>query len=341
MTALDTAPEETQKRSRRIRWPGLQMSRLSGVYLWIVAVIIFSIAAPSTFPTGNTARSIASQEAIVAIASIGALLPLACGMFDISVAQLLGASAVLCGILMTKTHLAPEIAILLTLLFGVGVGAINGIMVAWIGVESIVATLGMSSVLLALTEALSKYQFVGPFSPGFDAIASGTVIGIPKVALYAIGVGLIAWYVLDHTPVGRRIHATGSSPDASRLVGIRVKRYEFGALVGASLLASIAGVLLAAQVSEVGPTVGPPYLLAAFAACFLSRTQIKPGRFNVGGTFVALVLLGTGVEGLQLVGGPLWITDLFNGVALLLAVAGAILSGRWRVNRHGAKTVTK
>jgi ribose transport system permease protein len=337
MTALSAPPSEPKEKSRRVRLPGLQMSKLSGVYLWIVAVIVFSIAAPSTFATADTARSIASQESIVAIVSIGALIPLACGLFDISVAQMLGASAVLCGTLMTKGHMSPALAIFLTLVFGVGVGAINGVLVAGFGVESIVATLGMSSVLLALTEALSKYQFVGPFRSSFDGIANGTVVGIPTVALYAVGVGVIAWYVLDHTPIGRRTYATGSSTDAARLVGIRVKRYEFGSLVAAALLASFAGIVLAAQVSEVGPTVGPPYLLAAFAACFLSRTQIKPGRFNVGGTFVALVLLGTGVEGLQLIGGPLWITDLFNGVALLVAVCGAILSSRWRANRRAGE----
>jgi ribose transport system permease protein len=333
MAALTTAPKDRQRLRRRGRWPSLQMSRLSGVYMWIVAVIVFSIAASSTFPTSNTARSIASQQAITAIVAVGALLPLACGLFDISVAQMLGASAVLCGTLMTKSHLSPLVAILLTLGFGVVVGAVNGALVAWIGVDSLVATLGMSSILLALTEALSKYQFVGPFPLSFDAIASGSVLGLPKVAVYAVVVGLVAWYVLDHTPLGRRVYATGASPDAARLVGIRVKRYEFGALVAAAVLASLAGILLAAQVTEVGPTVGPPYLLSAFAACFLSRTQIKVGRFNVAGTFVALILLGTGVEGLQLVDGPLWVTDLFNGLALVLAVSGAILSTRARARR--------
>jgi ribose transport system permease protein len=340
MATLTTAPRDRQRSPRRSRWPDLEVSRLSGVYMWIIAVIVFSIAAPSTFPTSETARSIASQQAITAIVAVGALLPLACGLFDISVAQMLGASAVLCGTLMTKSHMAPVVAILLTLGFGVVVGALNGMMVAWIGVESLVATLGMSSILLALTEALSKYQFVGPFPHSFDSIASGSLLGIPKVAVYAVIVGLIAWYVLDHTPLGRRVYATGVSPDAARLVGIRVKRYEFGSLVAASVLASIAGILLGAQVTEVGPTVGPPYLLAAFAACFLSRTQIKVGRFNVAGTFVALILLGTGVEGLQLVGGPLWVTDLFNGLALVLAVSGAILSSRARARRKSAAVTT-
>ncbi len=335
MTLVKSDPltgTDTARRPRRM--PGLQLSRFSGIYLWALFIALFAVLAPSTFPTATTARSIASGQSITAIVAFAALIPLACGCFDISVAAILGASAVVCGALMSKAHFAPPVAIAVTILMGVGVGAINGLLVAWVGVESLVATLGMSSVLLAITEAVSKYQFVGPFPSSFDSLVSGTVAGVPVVAVYTIILALITWYVLEHTPVGRRVYATGASPDAARLAGVRTKRYVLGSFVVAGVLASIAGILLAAQISEVGPTVGPPYLLPAFAACFLSRTQIKPGRFNVFGTLVALVLLGTGVEGLQLVGGPLWITDLFNGVALILAVSAALLSARRRSYRQ-------
>jgi ribose transport system permease protein len=91
---------------------------------------------------------------------------------------------------------------------------------------------------------------------------------------------------------------------------------------------------VASQLNTVDQTIGPPYLLPAFAGCYLGTTQLKVGRFNVWGTILAIYLLATGVEGLQLAGGQLWITDLFNGVALVTAVSIAVLSARRRVVRQ-------
>jgi ribose transport system permease protein len=320
--------------------PDLRISRLSGLYLWVLMIAFFAIVIPDTFLTETTAKGIASDQAITAVIALAALVPLACGCFDLSVAQLLGASAVVCGALMSQQGMSPAAAIVLTLLFGMGVGAINGAVVAWVGVDSLVATLGMSSVLLALTGAITKYQFVGPFPSSFGNLVAGEVVGIPTIVFYMAGVAFLAWYVLEHTPIGRRVHATGAGQDAARLAGIRTKRYVFGSLVTAGLLASVAGILLAAKIGQVGPTAGPSYLLPAFAACFLGTTQLKPGRFNVGGTMLALFLLATGVTGLQLIGGELWITDLFNGVALIVAVSAAVLSSRRTSRRQRREAAT-
>jgi ribose transport system permease protein len=164
----------------------------------------------------------------------------------------------------------------------------------------------------------------------FQTIATSAPGGLPIVTVYAIAAALIAWYALEHSPAGRRLQATGANPDATRLAGVRTGRYMFGALVVAGIAGSLAGVLAAAKISSVSPSVGLPYLLPVFAACFLGTTQFKPGRFNVWGTVLALYLLQTGVKGLQLAGGQLWVTDLFNGVALVGAVSIAVLSEKRR-----------
>ncbi len=325
--------DETAGRPRR-RLPDLQLARFSGFYLWAAIILIFALWIPSAFLTGTTAKSIASTQSITAIVALAALIPLACGCFDLSVAQLVGTSAIVSSSLMSKSGVSPELAIAITLLFGLGVGVVNSIVVAWIGVDSIIGTLGMSSVLLALSGLLTKYQFIGPLPDSFKSIVAGDVIGIPTIAVYMLIVAVIVWYLLEHTPLGRRVFATGASEDAARLAGVRTARYKTGSFLAAGLLASIAGLLLAAKIGQVGPTVGPEYLLPAFAACFLGTTQIKPGRFNVIGTLLALFLLATGVTGLQLAGGELWITDLFNGVALIIAVSASILAARMRSRRQ-------
>jgi ribose transport system permease protein len=98
--------------------------------------------------------------------------------------------------------------------------------------------------------------------------------------------------------------------------------------VAAPTIAAFAGVVLAAKLGTGNPTSGPPYLLPAFSAVFLGATQIKAGRVNVLGTLIAIYLLATGVKGLQLAGAPVFLNDLFNGLALILAVALAARSKR-------------
>lgn len=313
-----------------------RLAPYSGIVLLIGFVVYFSIRLPDTFPTQATVTSIVGDQSITLVLALGLLVTLAVGQFDLSAAQNLGMSAVVCGTLMSQHHMNPVLAVAVTLLFGLVIGLINAYLVAVIGIESLIATLGMSSVLLALTGLLSNYQFVGPVSDGFQSFANREVLGFPVVAGYALLLSFLVWYVLEHTPVGRRAYAVGANPEASRLAGVRTGWYVAGSLVVTSLFATVAGILVTAKIGSVAPTLGPAYLLPSFAACFLATTQIKPGRFNVWGTVVALTLLATGVKGLQLLGGELWVTDMFNGLALIVAVSAAVLSAK-RVPRAARK----
>jgi ribose transport system permease protein len=132
--------------------------------------------------------------------------------------------------------------------------------------------------------------------------------------------------------------ATGAGFDAARLAGTNTGQAVVVGLVISSVLGSLAGLMLVSTIGSAAPNSGPPYLLPLFAAVYLGSTQIKPGRFNIWGTIVALFVLATGVKGLQLAGGQLWVSYLFNGVALILAVGVAISSqdrGRSIASRLG------
>jgi ribose transport system permease protein len=138
----------------------------------------------------------------------------------------------------------------------------------------------------------------------------------------------VIYIVIEYLPVGRYLYASGGNPLAARLAGVRVDRIVFGSLVASSLVAGFAGVVLAARIGTASPDIGPSYLLPAFSAVFLGSTQIKPGRVNVLGTLIAIYLLATGVKGLQLAGAPSYTNNLFNGAALIIAVALAARSAR-------------
>ncbi|MBS1888546.1 MAG: ABC transporter permease [Actinobacteria bacterium] len=313
------------------------LARFSGIYVLGLFILIFSLWVPATFLTVTTLKSVLGDQAITLILALGLLVPLAAGQFDLSVAQNLGLAAIVCGALQTRTGLGwPECAAI-AIACGALVGAANGGLILF-GVDSFIATLGMSSILLAFTTLVSRNEFVGPLSEGFQKAASAEPLGFPIVTLYALLGAAVLWWLLEHTPIGRRTYATGANRDAARLAGVRTARHTFLAMVICGAVAALAGVLVAAKVGQVAPTLGPPYLLPAFAACFLGTTQIKVGRFNVLGTVVAIYLLAVGVKGLQLAGGELWVTEMFNGVALVGAVTVAVFGNKRRNRRLKAET---
>ena len=325
--------------SRGRRWiADVRLTRYTGLVIWALIIAIFAVATPHTFLTDSTFKSIASNQSITLIVALGLLFSLAAGQFDLSVGQNLGTCASIAAYLSVHSHVTPVVACLAAVAFGCVVGAVNGTLVVYVGINSFIATLGMSSVLLALAEIITHYTYIGPVPQSLQNVVSFTPLGIPVLAMYGIGLAIICWYVLEHTPLGRRVYAAGANADAARLAGVRTNRYIFGSLVVTGGFAGIAACLLAGQVSEISSTIGPSYLLPAFAACFLGTTQFKMGRLNVWGAVLALYLLETGVDGLQQVGGPLWVTDLFNGAALVLAVGIAVVSERRRERRVRSRT---
>jgi ribose transport system permease protein len=146
------------------------------------------------------------------------------------------------------------------------------------------------------------------------------------------------WYVLEHLPVGRYLYAAGANPQAARLSGVRVVRLQWGAMITSGFLASAAGVVLTMQLGSASYGAGSSYLLPAFAGAFLGSTQIKPGRFNVLGTLVAMYLLAIGIKGLQLKYPQLpWVADLVEGLILLIAVSVAVRGARRRAAQRVAR----
>lgn len=339
--AISPATPPAARTPRRLPWG--QANRFTGLLLFAVILVVFAIWIPATFLTDATFRSVAGDQSITLVLALGALFTLAAGQYDLSIAQNLGFSAIVAAHLMSVEHLNVWLSVAITLAVGALIGLVNGYIVAHVGVNSFIATLGMSSVLLALTEEISNNQFIGPVPQTFQALTAHTPLGIPIVTVFALVCAVLAWWVLEHHPFGRWLAATGANAEAARLAGVPTTRYITTSFVITGVVASLAGILVCAKIGQVSPSIGAPYLLPAFAACFLGTTQFKLGRFNVWGTVLALYLLAIGVKGLQLAGGQLWITDLFNGLALIVAVSLAVISqrrripafNRWRVGRKG------
>jgi len=315
-------------RARRSLAATLGMDRFSGLYVWAVLILIFSIWVPSLFDTATNFRIIAGSQAVTAIVAMGLIVPVACGAFDLSIAGTMGMGVCIVVWFQANGH-GYLLGIFAALAFGLLVGLVNSFIVVKLHVDSFIGTLGMSSVLSAgTTWVTGGFQVANGISPHFTAIGQKQILGLPLPVYYMVVLALILWWMLEYTPVGRYLYSIGGNTQAARLAGIRVGRITTGAFLISGLVAAFAGVLLAAELGSASPDVGVPYLLPAFSAVFLGATQILPGRVNVLGTLIAIFLLATGVKGLQLAGAPGYINDLFNGVALIIAVALAVRSAR-------------
>lgn len=320
---VEPRAEEAPKR-RRIN---LGMDRFSGLYVWAGLIILFSFWVPDTFPTSDNAKIIAGDQAITAMLALGIIIPLAAGVFDLSFAGVLGVSVAIMGYLQSNGW-NVWLSVVAAIAAGAVIGVANGFIVVQLRVNSFIATLGMSSLLVAAEYWITSGNQITDFNSTFLDLGTKPILGIPLPFYVMIVLAIIIYIIIEYLPIGRYLYASGGNAQAARLAGVRVNRVVFGSLVASALTAGITGVVLAARIGTASPSVGPSYLLPAFSAVFLGSTQIKPGRVNVIGTLVAVYLLATGVKGLQLAGAEPYINDLFNGAALIIAVALAARSAR-------------
>ncbi len=305
----------------------LGFDRFSGVYLLALFIIVFSVWQPELFASLATLHSIAADRAISGILALAILVPLVCGVYDLSVGATVNFSTIMV-VLLIKHGWSIPAAIAVSILAGTVIGAVNGFVVVRLKVNSFITTLGMASIIAAFQIIITdNQQPLPPNIPAWNDLTQTTVFGFQIVVVYLFAVALLVWWALACTPAGRYLYAIGSNPDAARLSGVRVDTYTFLSLVASGTLAALAGVFYG---SLSGPSLsfGGGLLLPAFAAVFLGSTQITPGRFNVWGSVLSIYVLATGVRGLQLVTDVQWLDSMFSGVALITAVAVAV--GRQR-----------
>lgn len=312
---------------------GLTAVRYSGLIGIALLVLIFTLDLPGLFFTEVTFRTIIANQAITGILALGALIPLAAGLIDLSFASVAGLSLVVTVWLNINTSLSIWLIALIAIASAMVCGAVSGALVALVKLDSFIVTLGMSSLILGISELITNSNTLyGTFSSSFSKIGQGSMGPIPYLTIALLVLAVIVWIWLEHTPSGRYTLAVGSNPIASRLAGISVTSTYFVTLIASATVAGIGGVLLASQVGNGSTTTGPGYLLPSIAALFLGATQVRE-RANVVGTLIAIFVLGTGIKGLQLAGAATWVTDAFNGGVLIVAISAAAIRSRHATTR--------
>ena len=330
MTTTERSDGHSESWAERLR-----LDRLSGLYALFVLVVVFSIVRPESFATTTNLRVIAAEAAITALVTLGLTIALATDAFDISIGATMTWGIVFVAWLQSAHGVSPAVAILLTVCSGALIGLVNAFIVVRLQVTPIIATMGTSAVITALAFWRADGRSIVTGIPdGFKQVGRADILGVPALVVYLAVIAVALWYLMEHTPLGRFMYATGGNESAARLAGIRVGRMQTVAFLISGTIAAFAGVLLTAKVGSSGINTGAPYLLPAFAGAFLGSTQIKRGRFNILGSLLAVYLLATGVKGLQLIWpSASWVKDFFTGCALIIAVSIAARAARGGTKR--------
>jgi ribose transport system permease protein len=325
----------------------LSPRNISVVYLGVILFVIFSVSVPHTFLTATTLQTTLADLTVTALVGLGVLIPLAAGAYDLSVVWSLGLSATVAAKLMADGT-SPLVACIAALACGALIGLVNGLLIARIGMNSFIATLGTGALISAAVFIVGENQPIFGIPADYSKIGFEAAFGIPWIFYFVAVLFVIAWYVLEFTPVGRYLYATGSNKDAARLAGLPTEGYIWGSLIASGLIGASAGLIAVARVNGSTPDLPNSYLLPAFAAVFLGATQLKQGRPNVWGTAIAVVVLAMATKGFELLGVDIWIQQVFNGLALIIAVAVSIQAdkpakatkmSRIRRSRETPKTV--
>lgn len=307
--------------------------------LSVVLFVSFSLLRPDTFPTAFNIRSMASENAIVVMVALAETIVVTANQFDLSVGYGIGLAQILAIGLQTEQHLPWPVAVLVVLGIGLTIGLINGLLVTRAHIDSFIATLGVGTVLYGLSEWYTKgAQVIGNLPSGFSAL-SGTVLGVPAPAIYVVVIGIALWLVFEYMPLGRYLYVLGTNPRAAELAGISGRRYILIAFAGSGLLTAFAGVVLESQIGVGQSSVGPEYLLPAFVGALLGATSVRPGRANAWGTVLAVVFLAIALAGLEQLGAQFYVSQLFDGGMLVLAVGLAGFAARRRARGDGALAV--
>jgi ribose transport system permease protein len=296
------------------------------VIAFVLVFVIFGVWKTDLFLTRQNLLTILNDNADLATMSFGLTVVLLTGEFDLSIGAVAGFAGFLSAGFIANQGLSTPLSVIVVILIGAGIGWLNGALIVYGRVNALIVTLAMSSILAGLTFYYSNGMVLYTGIPhGFDQLGAASVGQITAPTFYMIVVGFLLWGMLRYTATGRYMHAIGGNREASRLSGIHVERCIIEAFMISGVCAAMAGIAETARNTSADPTIGPSYLLPAFAAAFLGSATLRRGEFHIVGTAIGVFLIATATSGLFILGAPDYTSDFLSGGLLLAATAGTRL----------------
>ena len=295
----------------------------------IVAIIAFSIVNPRFFSAPNLSLVLA-QVTVIAVLALGQTLIILTAGIDLATGAIAVFSSILMANFCVKLGVPGILALIMGLICGTAMGALNGFLVTRINLPPFIVTLGTLTIFFSLNSVVSKSETVrGSDMPDIMSW-TGTTIPIGGFRLtYGSIIMLVLFafffYALGRTAWGKHVYATGDDIEAARLAGIRTNRVLFSVYTVAGLLYAVGGWILIGRLASASPNVGTEYNLDSITAVVLGGTSLFGGRGGVLGTLIGALIVGVFRNGLQLGG----VEVVWQGFAIGLLVLVAVSLDQW------------
>ena len=297
----------------------------------LVIVVIVMITTPPFLELQNF-RNIALQVSILSIVAIGSTIVIISGGIDLSPGSMIAFLTMCIAVFIKNQGLDLWIAISLTLVIGCLLGAINGILVAYVGIPAFIVTLAGLSGYKGLALTLNGGTPAFSLSSQLGQVFYGTFLGLPLPFYYVIGSYFLFTIIMEHMKLGREIYAVGGNESAARLSGISVAGARLSAFTFAGACAAIGAVLLSSRLNSGSPNYGSAIELQAIAAAVVGGASLSGGRGRVVSTLIGSLIIVVVQNGLNLNAVTTSMQSLTIGLIILIAVGIDVWRssfGRW------------
>lgn len=302
----------------------------------IIVFTVFATMAPGFLSFANVII-ISKHVAIIALMAVGMTFVILSGGIDLSVGSIVGLSAMIAGGLISEGIRLPAfgvvlyptvwMVIVLTLIAGIVIGAVNGLVITRLKVYPFIATLGMLYVARGLAGLRNNGRTFANLvghpefnNTGFIQLGGGTLLRVPYSVWIMFLFALVAYYVTTKLPFGRHVYALGGNRRVAQLSGVRVRRTETMVYIISGFCSAMVGLIIASQLVAAHPATGMTYELTAIAAVVLGGTSLMGGRGGIGGSVIGAFVIGVLVDGLVVMGYSSFLQNVIKGTVIVLAV---------------------
>lgn len=298
-------------------------------------IIVFSIISRAKFGeqyflTWGNWKTILLQSSTVAIVALGQAVILLTGNFDLSLGRMVCLTSCVGAVLMKQVGMATGPAILIMFGLGIALGALNGVLTAYVGVPAFIATLGTQYICYGVAKLITQAVPIPKMPDEIAWIGRGYIFNntIPVCVLLMIALYVIVQFATSKTKIGRNLYAVGGSREAAFFSGINVKRYYFGTFVLAGFLATFGGLVLMSRLNSVAVTNGQNYEFDAVIGSIIGGVSLAGGKGRVIGTMFGCIFLNTLFNGFSQMGVDPFVQDVLKGVVLVAAITLDVVSNR-------------
>ena len=295
--------------------------REMGPLIGLVLLFIVIAALNDRFISPSNLSNLLRQVSINALISFGMTFVILTGGIDLSVGSILALSSALLASMITS-GMNPEMAVIVAAVIGLGLGVVNGIIVAYGKVAPFIATLATMTIYRGATLVYTNGNPISGLSddPIFMGLGQGDIAGVPVPAILMLIAFLVLLFILNKTPLGRQTYAVGGNEKVSFIAGIKINRVKIVSYAITGLLCALAGAVLTSRLNSAQPTAGMGYELDAIAAVVLGGISLSGGKGRITGTLIGALIIGTLNNGLNILNVSSFYQQVVKGIVILLAV---------------------